>query len=340
MRGFRGKTAAPISDRALAAHEIARRALSMATRLLDQVGGLERSGAWPTVRKLILDYRQELVRRGCTPGHVGPQIRFLERLLPADRPIDEVTTELLRDALATIEAKSAAFHAYGALAAFFAWISDPADGLGLLERTPMAGLRRPKKVRCGPRRRDLSDEEILRLTDERGPIEFGRGTFYLLARTSGLRCSALARLFWRDVDLEQGCVRYRTKRGDEGKLKYLPAVTVARLAQLRERKAGKPDERVFKGGIPKCSTFDRDLERVGIPKTNARGTVNRHALKTTLASRLIENEVAPVVTQDVLDHATFQVTLDLYNRANLAKATRAAVEGAAPRAEPGPAKIA
>jgi len=119
------------------------------------------------------------------------------------------------------------------------------------------------------KRRPLATDEINRLLINSGP----RWVIYLVAIYTGLRRNELKQLQWQDVFLDGDSPRVvlRSETTKNGKSANLPLHPDACRALLKYRGESKKDfgQRIFEGIFPKVPTFHKDLERSGIPHSQA-----------------------------------------------------------------------
>ncbi len=285
---------------------------------------------------LIVAFRRDLVARGVTEKYAAEHVRYLERLLPADLDVRDLDAEFVGNSLAMVSglrARIAAKSAFFGLCAFLV-------RTGYMASNPVSALPTWRRKKLRPPRRSLSPEEFARLLAiaENGLEQFARCAYYLAARTTGLRCGALASSTWANIDLERGLIRYFPKGGKAENWKPIPSITVLWLSRLMDlQRAVLPAERlhgarVFPFGIPTLKTFYRDLERAGIPKLTADGRLDRHALRVSYITAFSEASppVPAAIAQHLADHADVRLTLETYTRLPTAL-EREAVERTAPR---------
>jgi integrase len=116
-----------------------------------------------------------------------------------------------------------------------------------------------------------------------------RGIIYLVAASTGIRCGELRSLEWRDVVLDMAqpfiFVRKSIAKNHKDAKQPLPEYVARELEKLRPMDF-KPNERVFKRGIPDMEkTFPRDL--AGIDYIDSQGRfADFHALRTTYCRKL------------------------------------------------------
>lgn len=208
-------------------------------------------------------------------------------------------------------------HRGGSVRAFLEWCVDT-------NRLPENPLKRlVQKYEDADRRRvrrPLTDEELARLFDV--AARQGRTLWYSLAYYAGFRLSDLKRLRWESVDLEHGVLNVsngKAKRPDE--IPMHPALH-AELKRLRPSTA-LPMAPVFPTHVTN-ETRRKDYQRAQIPEVIEEGYADLHALRTTLATNLARQGVAPQVAQKLLRHSRYSTTLKFYTRLGLVE-TKAAL---------------
>ncbi len=170
------------------------------------------------------------------------------------------------------------------------------------------------------KRRALTVEELGRLVES----SEARGTFYLVAATTGLRMGEMASLTWGDIDLDTASIHIPASKGKSKRDDWI-AITgevVEALQELRPSKAGAM-LRVFRTS-PTTRTFASDLKQAGIPEYDDQGRrVDRHALRMTAGTLLARAGVSPQQAQRQMRHADIKTTLAHYTELRLADHTQA-----------------
>jgi integrase len=164
------------------------------------------------------------------------------------------------------------------------------------------------------------------------------GALYVVAIHTGLRQGELFGLRWEDVDLEAGTLSvHRTLSGAKGGPTFTTPkndkprrvrLTSQAIEALRDHRKRQLEERMrFAGlwqdhGLVFCSTvgtplsrhnvynrsFKPLLERAGLPRT-----FRFHDLRHTFATLMASCGGHSTVVQEMLGHATVNITLDLYS---------------------------
>ncbi len=162
-------------------------------------------------------------------------------------------------------------------------------------------------------RRAFTDDEAERLLSASGP----RRAVYFCALHTGLRKGELQKLRWADVDLDRGVLRLRAEATKARRADVLPISLVLAqvLAELRQN--ATPSAKVFAGGMPSHHTFQADLKRAGIEKTNAEGRkVDFHALRTTFITNLQRAGVSQRAAMALARHTDPRLTAHVYTDTN------------------------
>lgn len=216
----------------------------------------------------------------------------------------------------------------GRLRAFLTYCVDR----GWMTRNPAQDIRPPKVVR-GDGSRALTVDEVQRLiaaVNEHArthPHTINRAPYYIIASVTGLRVSEMQRLRWRHVVLDAERP-YLALDGDvtkNGKAVDLPILgpAIGAFAAIRPPGVG-PDVPVF-DVIPKRKTFDKDLERAGIPKRDERGrSASLHSLRKHLATALIEGGADIYTTKTMMRHSSIAVTEQSYVDVKVGKVAQSA----------------
>lgn len=174
-------------------------------------------------------------------------------------------------------------------------------------------------------RRSLTPAELTRLLTvarERDEAASGRWSSrelaYAMAARTGLRRSELRALEWRDLDFDAGVMTVRSEISKNKRSDRLPLhPEIIELLKRRRPADIKPREPVFRT-LPTIRTVYADFERAGIQQADAEGrVVDLHALRTTLATELARQGVAPQVAQKIMRHADYRTTLAHYTALGL-----------------------
>ncbi len=201
-------------------------------------------------------------------------------------------------------------------------------------------------------RRALSIEELACLISTAAQFDQTHGdrytprhTVYSTAALTGLRRGELAKIKWRDVDLDERTLRIRVTVGKAKRDDTIPLhdQVVRILAGLRPENAD-PNDRVFRT-MPTIRTFYNDLGRARqrwiaeaedveaqqgrersdfLRQTDSEGrVVDLHAMRTTLGTSLAREGVAPQLAQRIMRLADYRTTLAHYTVLGLADTAKA-----------------
>ena len=97
--------------------------------------------------------------------------------------------------------------------------------------------------------------------------------------------------------------------------------------------AAKPKDRVFKDGVPRCVTLQKDLMAAGIPYFDESGRyADFHALRYTFNTWLQTNGVPPRMAQELMRHSDRRLTDQVYLDTSLLplQETMRSIDGFAP----------
>lgn len=165
-------------------------------------------------------------------------------------------------------------------------------------------------------KRAFKVDELRRLLAVSGP----RRTVYLTAAMTGLRHGELSKLRWGDVDLDAHPpilkARAATSKNRRDAVIDLNVELADELRRLRSVPCNG-SAKVFAGGMPSHHTFNADLERADIAKTDDLGRiVCFHSLRYTFATLLQSSGVHPRTTQKLMRHSDPKLTANLYTDAH------------------------
>lgn len=252
-------------------------------------------------------YRAELERRGRCATHVERTCRDLVRIRAAAgaSDLEDLTTDAIAAALATIQGPVAQNRARAAAHAFFRWLCRQ----GKAGRNPVAPIERAREVPTRVRRA-LQEEELARLVALTPVLR--RALFWLACARLGTRPRETARIRWNDIDLEARTVTLQAgwTKNRRRQLQPIPPDLFARLAGLDRGPDGEP---VF-GPEPDSTTFRRDLARAGIREETPQGVMDRGALRVTCGTSLKKAGIPLVDAQRYLRHSTPVLTANIYTR--------------------------
>ncbi|MCG3138649.1 MAG: Tyrosine recombinase XerC [Phycisphaerae bacterium] len=159
-------------------------------------------------------------------------------------------------------------------------------------------------------RRALTLDEIDKLLKVAG----SRRTIYQAALLTGLRRNELKLLQWGDIKLGENpriLLRAETTKAGRADVLPIPAQLVADLLAIRPADHTAA-ARVFRS-IPKRETFDSDLTRAGIQKTDDRGwKVDFHSLRKTYGSLLAKSGASLREAMQLMRHTDARLTTQIY----------------------------
>jgi len=163
------------------------------------------------------------------------------------------------------------------------------------------------------KRRALSPAEIRRLLARCAPA---RRLVYEVALCSGLRAHELRSLVAGDFKGDLGGLHLRaewTKNRREG-FQPLPDALLAKLVhRIRDTEPGAP---LLSVPSHTARELDKDLKAAGIAKFTPEGRFDFHALRVTFVTRLHEAGATVKELQTLARHATANLTMNVYARAD------------------------
>ncbi|MCE9560432.1 MAG: site-specific integrase [Planctomycetes bacterium] len=249
-----------------------------------------------------------------SPGLVPKVEAFVWSLMKGDEPITSTT------------AAYTGKHARG----FTRWLWKKRK---LLDNDPLAGMDLPSQQTDNPRR-DLSVDELERvlaaaeastetIRSLAGP---DRALIYLLGAATGYRAGELARLTPADFDLDADVpvVRLKGKQTKNKKPAEQPLPPGLR-ARLRSYLAGRlAGDRVWPGlWYRRAADILRvDLATAGVPEMASTGEAVFHSLRHSYSSFLARS-ASVKVTQELLRHASPNLTIARYSHSTLAERAEA-----------------
>lgn len=204
------------------------------------------------------------------------------------------------------------------VAGFFDFLVD----ITLLERSPMATVRRPPRKRA----EDLdvvtiSDSDVERMFD--AACEWDEVLCLALIGYLGPRRGALARLRRRDVDLDRGTIRFREK-GDKVVVKPMPVELHELLAAAEAASLWiSPNDylvpnrrRQYRSGERSDKVVYRIVKDVA---ARARVHAHPHAIRAAFAVRFAEQKPDHIVAlKDLMGHVRLETTMVYLRRRNKA----------------------
>lgn len=215
---------------------------------------------------------------------------------------------------------SAARHAHAHARKFFAWCIER----GLLEASPMAGLKPP--VRAKNRARALSLAELAQVYRSAHQLGYPFGTIVKLLILTGQRRGEVAGMEWAEFDKPSKTWTIPSERTKNGRAHALPlgplarriVRTTPRLSANFAFPARGNDDTTFSGWSKAKAQID---ELAGVKDWTL------HDLRRSTATRLASLGVAPHIVERILNHAggTFAGVAGVYNRFEYTDEMRAAL---------------
>ncbi len=272
--------------------------------------------------------------RGLLPGSRRGGLRIAGRLLRQKfgsgavdisklRPAD--VRQFLADELDARRTPSNASHLASGLRSYFRYRSvcgDPVDTL-------TAVILSPAHWRLATLPRALTAEEVEQLLDSFMFVRRWPKRGYAIVRCAldlGLRAGEIARLTISDIDWRGGTVTLRGTKSFRQDILPLPVETGKALADYLQyerpptsnpaifvRRVGSGDQPITSYAVQKIIT--RAYRRSGLPHSGS------HALRHTLACRLVENGSSLKEVADLLRHRSLNTTL-IYAKLDTPKLSR------------------
>ena len=260
--------------------------------------------------------------RGLSPGTRRQRASIIGRLLRrkfADRPLDipglrpEDVRRFLADQLDARQTPSNASKLASALRSYFRYRTTCGDQVGGLT----AVITNPVHWKLASLPRALKPDEADRLLQSFATVRRSPKRGYAIVRCAldmGLRAGEIARLLISDVDWRAGTVTLRGTKSLRQDILPLPVETGLALADYLQHErphTGNPaiflrcqggrDQPITSMAIQKV--IKRAGRRIGLMHFSA------HALRHTLACRLVENGSSLKEVADVLRHRSLNTTL-------------------------------
>lgn len=187
-----------------------------------------------------------------------------------------------------------------------------------VEGAPLAGVGKADESDKRRRRRGLPAEWLARLLAAAPPY---RRLVYLMAMKTGLRKDELRQLQWGDVTLTgpRPCILFRGTCNKARREDMVPLDDEVALALAAHKpKDAKASDRVFLEGMPKLATYQRDLDRAGIPYRDEQGRqADFHALRMSYNMLLAREGVSVRAAMALMRHVDIRLTTKAYQDLNL-----------------------
>ncbi len=203
----------------------------------------------------------------------------------------------------------------GYVKAFFGWcVKQGRLAANPFDQTAAAKDPRPMQERA------LGDAECRALLaappprgEQRGREWNRRRVLYAMLRMTALRPGEAAdteRGDWR-LDGLNPRVLVRAEVSKTGTARTIPLAQALVQLLIPYFEQLRPGERPFK--IPDCRTFDRDLDRAGIPKRDEHGrSAGIYSLRRAAATSMVDAGVAAPQLQALMGHTTLKTTMRHY----------------------------
>jgi len=260
--------------------------------------------------------------RGLSPGTRRQRASIVGRLLRrkfADRPIDiaslhpEDVRRFLADQLDVRQTPSNASQLASALRSYFRYRTTCGDQVGGLT----AVITNPVHWKLASLPRALNPDEADRLLQSFTTVRRSPKRGYAIVRCAldmGLRSGEIARLMIGDVDWHAGTVTLRGTKSRRQGILPLPVETGQALADyLQHERPHTSNPAIFVRCLGGC---DQPITSTAIQKVIKRAGrriglmhFSAHALRHTLACRLVENGSSLKEVADVLRHRSLNTTL-------------------------------
>ena len=260
--------------------------------------------------------------RGLSPGTRRQLASIIGRLLRrkfADRPIDisrvrpEDIRRFLADQLDARQTPSNASKLASALRSYFRYRTTCGDQVGGLT----AVITNPVHWKLASLPRALKPDEADRLLQSFATVRRSPKRGYAIVRCAldmGLRAGEIARLLISDVDWRAGTVTLRGTKSLRQDILPLPVETGLALADyLQHERPHTSNPAIFVRCLGWC---DQPITSMAIQKVIKRAGhriglmhFSAHALRHTLACRLVENGSSLKEVADVLRHRSLNTTL-------------------------------
>ncbi|WP_051134021.1 site-specific integrase [Methylocystis sp. ATCC 49242] len=266
-----------------------------------------------TVAELVDGFLQRMSRKA-SPKTVDATGRLLRREVVAAwgaRPIAEVSRADVRALLECVgeRAPVMANRLLSTVRRLFAHAVDEE----LIARNPAAGIEPPHAET--PRERVLDGRELASVWCAAERLDGEDGDFIRLLILTAARFSEVARLEWREVDLDNGVWTLPAARAKNRKAHVTPLSAPAlRILQRLHAARVTDDGRVFR------SSFSRIRDRIDAEIARFDGAPlahwTPHDLRRTAATNLQSLGVAAHVVEKLLNHAsgTFRGIVSIYQR--------------------------
>ena len=263
--------------------------------------------------QLLDEYIQHSCRKGDSPRHIHQKRSHINAWI-AHGDVKDLAGLTSASAVSFLECQRAngrSNRTWNAtrqdMAAFMNWCVQQ----GILAENPIDAVpKRDELQDVRRKRRALTEDELRKLLNV--ARIYGREAWYATAALSGLRKGELMRLDWSDIDFDSSVISLRQTKAKRPQTAVLPRELASILLAHRAAQ-GDPDRGPVWPTVVTDRTRKKDFERASIPLVDAQGrTVDLHALRKTLGTRLALNGVAPQVAQKIMRHSDYRITMEHY----------------------------
>jgi integrase/recombinase XerC len=175
---------------------------------------------------------------------------------------------------------------------------------------PASGVRSPKVRRKLPQVLDVDQvSALVEIAGDEPEAVRDRALLELLY-SSGLRVSELAKVRWRDLDMDEGMLRVVSGKGGKTRLVPVGSRAVSALEALREQEKPQSDDPLWlgRGGQPITTGGVRARIRRRARQQGVWQRVYPHLLRHSCASHLLESSGDLRAVQELLGHADIGTT--------------------------------
>lgn len=202
----------------------------------------------PTFREAAEQYYQEVIEARWAPRSAKNTKSLLNyHLYPAwaNKPLAQISKSDIRALFRQIGTtrplayrgrldgrENRANTAYSFLRGFFFWSADPDEGAGLIDHSPMFGIKQPYAVR--ERERYLSDNELRLFWQVTGEMGYPHGTVGRLLLLTGQRRGEITNLTRRQIDFRERmlAIPIRADKSRRGHLVPLSDLAIEVLGEV------------------------------------------------------------------------------------------------------------
>jgi integrase len=300
------------------------------------LGSMEPSVTGSTTLPALLEaWRSERQNAGTRTKNAAKQTKRLSTFfdLHGISDVRNMTREQLVEAFNAERENGAGLKTRGTLMSMVHSFMEWCKAAGHANVNPMISIGRPKRVRggAGPtaRRgvRPLTNAEAqawltFTLADEASdqPISrTHRSTRIALAWCTGGRLEQIANLRWRDIDDLDGpkpAVIYdadQSKNGSGWKVPLPPMAVGLLKAYRKSTLVLEPDQQLFPARTKYDNKkVDRDMRKAGVMRKRNGRSASFHSLRKTYCRNLVHSGVPVSVAQQLMQHKTLAMTLEVY----------------------------